>query len=94
MDTLITELKRESKYDILILGHVCCQPVGSEDLLDVRTGIKNLSVARAKAVYDGLVLNGIKEQRLAYKGLKSDFPTGKGRYYDRRVEIKIVNIRN
>ncbi|MBC7863525.1 MAG: OmpA family protein [Bacteroidia bacterium] len=80
------------KYHILILGHVCCVQPGF-DGTDFSTGERNLSVTRAKAVYDYLVQIGVDAKRLDYKGMKGDFRTGKGDKYDRRVEIEIMDIK-
>lgn len=91
LDSLVQTLKEKKQYSVIILGHVCCQPPGN-DGEDFDTGQFNLSVTRAKAVYDYLVQNGIDPARLDYKGLKSDFPTGKGDKYDRRVEIEITKV--
>ena len=88
LNTLLLEKK---KYHVCILGHICCIEPGT-DGVDLDTGIKNLSVARAKVIYDYLIKNGVGEARLTYKGLKSDFPTGKGPKQDRRVEIQITKI--
>ncbi len=92
LDTLVSVLQRKKEYHILILGHVCCAPPGI-DGLDIDTGLRNLSVARAKAIYDYLVENGIDASRLAYKGMKGDYPTGRGDKFDRRVEIQIMAIK-
>ena len=88
---LIEELKANKQYDIRILGHVCCATNG-DDGLDLITGIKNLSVARAKEVYNRLILGGINPERLSYKGMKSNYKTGKAAHFDRRVEIKIMKV--
>ncbi|MFL5754202.1 MAG: OmpA family protein [Bacteroidia bacterium] len=91
LDSLKQTLQEKKQYSIMILGHVCCQPPGN-DGEDFDTGLFNLSVARAKVIYDYLIQNGIDPSRLEYKGLKSDFPTGKGDKYDRRVEIEITKV--
>lgn len=61
-----------------------------QDGLDLNTGKENLSVVRAKTIYDYLKHKGIKSKRMSYKGLKANYPTGKGAKYDRRVEIKVI----
>jgi outer membrane protein OmpA-like peptidoglycan-associated protein len=88
---LAKELQIKTKYCITILGYVCCVAKG-HDALDHDTGLNNLSEARAKAIYEYLIKNGIAANRLAFKGLKSDFPTGKADKYDRRVEFEITAI--
>jgi outer membrane protein OmpA-like peptidoglycan-associated protein len=91
LDSLVTTLKEKPAYEIIIYGHICCHPPG-QDGQDISTGIFNLSVARAKVIYDYLIEHGIEAGRLSYKGLKADYPTGKGEKYDRRVEIQITRI--
>lgn len=56
-----------------------------------------LSEARAKAVYDYLILKGIKAERLQYKGYGKRLPvatnkTNDGRRRNQRVEIKILSL--
>ncbi len=84
-------LLEKKKYHIMILGHICCVQSGN-DGLDFDTGLYNLSVARAEVVYNYLVVNGVSADRLQYKGLKHDFPTGLSDQQDRRVEIEITKV--
>lgn len=88
LESLKNLLLEKKKYHIMILGHICCITSG-EDGMDFDTGIKNLSVARAKAVYNYLVQNGVSPNRLSYKGMRANYPTGKSDREDRRVEIEI-----
>lgn len=88
---LLKTLQDFPKYHIMILGHICCEIAG-RDGMDNDTGLRNLSVARARVIYEFLKINGIDENRLAYKGMKSDYKLGKGDKYDRRVEIEITKI--
>lgn len=81
---------------IRIEGHICCQQ-GTDDGLDIETGNYDLSEARAKAVLDYLVTNGIDRNRLDYKGFGHSAPiyaypekTEEERTENRRVEIKII----
>ncbi|MBC7384159.1 MAG: OmpA family protein [Bacteroidia bacterium] len=92
LDSLTSILLRSKEFKILILGHVCCTTFG-KDAVDTDTGKKNLSEARAKTVFDYLIRKGVDPARLAYKGLKGDYPTGKGEKMDRRVEIQITAIK-
>ncbi|HMG16578.1 MAG TPA: OmpA family protein [Saprospiraceae bacterium] len=91
LKSLVKTLQSKKKYHIKILGHICCMEFG-KDGLDKDTGLMNLSEARAKSIYDYLIKNGIDAKRLDYKGLKSDFPLGKGDKFDRRVEIEITDV--
>ncbi len=91
LDELIFFMKRYPEYSINILGHICCQPDG-RDGIDNETELRNLSVVRAKRIYDILVEKGISKSRLDYKGMKGNYPTGLGDDADRRVEIEISDI--
>ncbi len=93
INKLLTTLKENEHLKVIILGHVARGFIddGYDDGLDSSTGKYNLSEARAKFVYDYLIEKGISEDRLSYKGLGYAFPTGKGAYYDRRVEVKILD---
>ncbi|MEO6613490.1 MAG: OmpA family protein [Chitinophagaceae bacterium] len=78
-------------------GHICCQP-DNRDGLDNNTGIQNLSEARAKAVKEYLVRNGIDEKRIEYKGFGHSNPiypfpekTEEEKIQNRRVELKIIS---
>jgi outer membrane protein OmpA-like peptidoglycan-associated protein len=67
----------------------------TEDGLDADTGQKNLSVMRAKYVFDSLVRSGIHPDRLSYKGFGGSIPLVEEvdehtRQMNRRVEILIV----
>ena len=91
LEKITNIIKEKKQYDIAILGHICCNPPG-KDVKDFVTGELNLSQARAKAVYDYLIKNGVDEHRLAYKGMMGNFPLGKGEKNDRRVELQITGI--
>lgn len=72
-----------------IQGHVCCTQY-SRDAIDRKTKKRNLSVARAKFVYDYLAKKGVDKKRMKYVGLRRKFPLGGDPKYDRRVEILIT----
>ena len=72
-------------------GHVCCTH-GTRDAIDRKTKKRNLSVARAKTVYDLLVKKGVSRTRMRYVGLKRKFPLGGDPAFDRRVEIQVTRI--
>jgi flagellar motor protein MotB len=72
-----------------IQGHVCCTQ-NSRDANDRKTKKRNLSVARAKFVYDYLVKKGVNPKRMKYVGMRRKFPLGGDPKYDRRVEILIT----
>ncbi|MCC1483436.1 OmpA family protein [Winogradskyella immobilis] len=75
-----------------IQGHVCCTN-GTRDALDRKTKKRNLSVARAKYVYDFLANKGVSRNRMKYVGLKRKYPLGGLPEYDRRVELLITAVK-
>ena len=95
LDTLVSILKSHPRMEIKIIGHVCCTAF-SDDGLDLETNIKNLSYARAKAIYKYLISHHIRGKRLSYTGVggsnKLILPeiTDADKSLNRRVEIVIV----
>jgi outer membrane protein OmpA-like peptidoglycan-associated protein len=94
LNELLAIMKENPTLEIDIQGHICCV-TGEEDGPDNETGIHNLSVQRAKTVYDFLITNGIQAKRLSFKGFGHQFPltaerTPAEQEQNRRVEIKIV----
>lgn len=89
-------MKDNPTLQIEIHGHICCLS-GGADGPDVDTGAPNLSVERAKAIYNYLVSAGIAANRMQYKGLGSSqklYPeerTPMEMSKNRRVEIKIIS---
>jgi len=82
------------KYDNIyftIQGHVCCTKM-SRDAVDKKTKKRNLSVARAKFIYNYLAKRGIDKRRMKYVGLRRKFPLGGTPEEDRRVEILVTYI--
>ncbi|NCO64586.1 MAG: OmpA family protein [Flavobacteriales bacterium] len=84
-------LERKDIY-FTIQGHVCCTQY-SRDAVDRKTKKRNLSVARAKYVYDYFVKKGINPKRMKYVGLRRLFPLGGDPKDDRRVEILITYVK-
>ncbi len=66
-------LKENPNVKIEIQGHICCETDG-RDGLDFDTHKNTLSINRAKFIYDYLIDEGIKAERLRYKGLASKEP--------------------
>ncbi len=93
---LLFVMKKYPELKIEIQGHICCQDPEAGDGWDMVNENYNLSVNRAKAVYDYLVLNGISTDRLRYKGFaatKKLYPEEKNEFQrsqNRRVEIQIL----
>jgi len=85
---LLCALQDNPKLKIEIQGHICCQPGGD---------INNLSVSRARAVYNYLVSQKIAKNRLSFKGFGvtrpiHPIPEKNEQQQDdnRRVEIMIL----
>ena len=89
LNEIVGFLKNNKKVKVQINGHT--DNVGSSETN------KELSVGRAKAVFDYLVSIGIEENRLLYKGFGDAIPiasndTDKGRSKNRRVEFQIISV--
>jgi outer membrane protein OmpA-like peptidoglycan-associated protein len=83
-------LERKDIY-FTIQGHVCCTK-NSRDAIDRKTKKRNLSVARAKFIYDYLAKKGVSTRRMKYVGMRRKFPLGGDPKLDRRVEILITYV--
>lgn len=95
LDELARAMKANPRLRIHIEGHICCLPDGI-DGVDLGTGRPNLSVERAKYVYDYLVRLGIAKKRMSYVGFGASgklYPLEENeveRAENRRVEIRIL----
>lgn len=99
-DTILKELLQimldSPRLKIEILGHVCCIP---EDLdgLDFDSNTNDLSVRRARFVYEYLRQWGVKASRMSYHGFGASrklYPMERSDYeqeLNRRVEIKVIS---
>lgn len=83
-------LRRKDVY-FTIQGHVCCTQ-NSRDAIDRKTKKQNLSLARAKFIYDFLAKRGVDTKRMKYVGMRRKFPLGGEAKYDRRVEILVTYV--
>jgi outer membrane protein OmpA-like peptidoglycan-associated protein len=95
LDSLTQILKIRNEFEILIKGHVNNPSPPYADGDDIDTGLPNLSVARAKKVYDHFANNGISTARLSFIGMKGFYPLTMDRMHgdvNRRVEIQISKI--
>jgi len=92
---LLAIMKEHPGLRLEIDGYVCCMPDGM-DGLDIETKKYNLSVQRAKYVYNYLARFGIDISRMSYRGFGAHgkiFPQEENRELmmrNRRVEIKIL----
>jgi outer membrane protein OmpA-like peptidoglycan-associated protein len=91
LDKIADVLVERKDVHFTIEGHVCCT-YGTRDAIDRKTKKRNLSVARAKTVYDFLSKRGVSRSRMSYVGLKRKFPLGGDPTFDRRVEIQVTQI--
>jgi len=85
-----TLVERDEIY-FTIQGHVCCTQ-NSRDAVDRKTKKRNLSVARAKYIYDYLAKKGVSKSRMKFVGMRRKFPLGKGEKFDRRVEVLVTHV--
>jgi outer membrane protein OmpA-like peptidoglycan-associated protein len=99
LNELLKVMKSHPKMVIRIEGHICCGPLNEGDGLDLGTEIKNLSIARAKAVQEFLENNGIEASRMNSTGFGHTTPiypypeqTKEEELANRRVEIVIVSM--
>lgn len=83
-------LKNDNIY-FSIQGHVCCTKM-SRDAIDKKTKKRNLSVARAKFIYNYLAKRGVDKRRMKYIGYRRKFPLGGLPEKDRRVEILVTYV--
>jgi len=95
LEELRKAMQDHPRLKIHISGYVCCKP-GDGDARDPDTGEWDLSVQRAKFVYEYLVEGGIDKDRMTYAGYGSShkiFPQELDetqQAQNRRVEIRIV----
>lgn len=91
LDDIAKILVERKDIYFTIEGHVCCT-YGERDAIDRKTKKRNLSVARAKFVYDYLIKKGVDRRRMKYVGMRRKFPLGGEPEFDRRVEILVTGI--
>jgi outer membrane protein OmpA-like peptidoglycan-associated protein len=96
LNDLVKALQNNPTVSVEIQGYVCCADTNS-DGLDLDLNTQDLSVQRAKAIYNYLVEKGIDSTRLRYQGFggsRKIFPIEQNEYErsrNRRVEIKILS---
>lgn len=91
LDGIAKILVERTNVYFTIEGHVCCTE-GTRDAIDRKTKKRNLSMARAKYIYDYLVKAGVKPYRMKFAGMRRKFPLGGEPELDRRVEILVTKI--
>ena len=93
LDSLAEILVEKENIYFSIQGHVCCTK-NTRDAVDAETKKQNLSLARAKYIYNFLSKKGVSKKRMKYVGMRRKFPLGGDPKLDRRVEIVITYISN
>ncbi len=91
LDNIAKILVERTDVYFTIEGHVCCTH-GTRDAIDRKTKKRNLSLARAKTVYDYLAEKGVKRYRMKFVGQRRKFPLGGEPELDRRVEIVVTRV--
>ncbi len=97
LNAVLGVMKARPTLELEIQGHVCCTDSLATDALDFDTHLFNLSYARAQAIADYLVKNGIARERVqSLAGFGSRrrlvYPEKNlaDRNLNRRVEFKIL----
>ncbi len=91
LDKIAEILAERTEIYFTIEGHVCCTQ-GQRDAIDRKTKKRNLSLARARFVYDYLQDKGVKHYRMRFVGMRRKMPLGGAPELDRRVEILVTRI--
>ena len=92
LDIIILKLKKHKTLRFEIKGHVCCTSSKYTDAIDNETQKNELSVNRAKNVFNYFRSKEISPYRMSYKGYGNLFPLGEGADFDRRVEFVITKL--
>lgn len=92
LDRTVISLEKHKSLRFEIKGHVCCTSSKYSEGIDHEGQERNLSVNRAKNVFNYLRSKGISPYRMSYKGYGNRFPLGKGDDLDRRVEFLVTKI--
>jgi outer membrane protein OmpA-like peptidoglycan-associated protein len=96
LEELLLLMQEHPGLQIELQGHICCLPEYM-DGPDIDNNSQDLSVQRAKYVYDFLVAAGIVRERMRYRGFGASrklFPgenTEQEQEANRRVEIRIIS---
>lgn len=92
LDRIVKLIATHKTLRFEIRGHVCCTSNKYIDAIDEETQNRNLSLNRAKNVFNYFRSKGISPYRMAYKGYGNRFPLGKEDAQDRRVELFITKL--
>ena len=90
LDKIALQLLKFKNIHFEIQGHVCCTPTYHKEAVDRETKKRELSVNRAKRVYNYLFKKGISNARMTYRGYGNTQSLKQGGALDRRVELLIL----
>jgi outer membrane protein OmpA-like peptidoglycan-associated protein len=90
LDKIAVQLLKFKNIQFEIQGHVCCTPTYHREAVDRETKKRELSVNRAKRVYNYLFKKGISIARMTYRGYGNTQSLKQGGALDRRVELLIL----
>lgn len=90
LDKIALQLLKFKSIQFEIQGHVCCTPTYHREAVDRETKKRELSVNRAKRVYNYLFKKGISNSRMTYRGYGNTQSLKQGGALDRRVELLIL----
>ena len=92
LDRIAAELNKFKTIHFEIQGHVCCTPTFQKEAIDRDTKKRELSINRAKRVYNYFLMKRISKTRMTFKGYGNTQSLKKGSALDRRVELLITKI--
>jgi outer membrane protein OmpA-like peptidoglycan-associated protein len=90
LDRIALELHKYKNIHFEIQGHVCCTPTFQKEAVDRDTKKRELSINRAKRVFNYLLMKRISKTRMTFKGYGNTQSLKKGSALDRRVELLIT----
>lgn len=90
LDRIAIELHKYKNIHFEIQGHVCCTATFNKEAIDRDTKKRELSINRAKKVYNYFLMKRIDKTRMTFKGYGNSQPLKKGSALDRRVELLIT----
>jgi outer membrane protein OmpA-like peptidoglycan-associated protein len=90
LDRIALELHKYKNIHFEIQGHVCCTPTFQKEAVDRDTKKRELSINRAKRVYNYFLMKHISKTRMTFKGYGNTQSLKKGSTLDRRVELLIT----
>jgi outer membrane protein OmpA-like peptidoglycan-associated protein len=90
LDNIALQLLKFKNIQFEVQGHVCCTPTYHREAVDRETKKRELSVNRAKRVYNYLFKKGISDARMTYRGYGNTQSLKQGGALDRRVELLIL----